>query len=73
MWIPWVVDDPLRNLGRATMLQIDRTFSLHKLDAGHVRLMTIAHTFNYRVAVLCDGRPSLVKSERAEKWSQNIQ
>ena len=26
---------------------------MHKLDAGPVRLMTIAHAFNYRMAVLC--------------------
>ena len=30
-------------------------FSLHKLDAGPIWLMTIAHAFNYRMAVLCDG------------------
>ena len=39
-----------------TELQIDEEcvshpFSLHKLDAGPVRLMTIAHAFNYRTAV----------------------
>ena len=41
----------------ATALRIDdacalHQFSVHKLDAGPVRLMTIAHVFNYRMAVL---------------------
>ena len=27
-------------------------FFAHKLDSGPIRLMTIAHAFNYRVAVL---------------------
>ena len=30
-------------------------FYIHKMDSGPVRLMTIAHAFNYRVAVLRDG------------------
>ena len=30
-------------------------FHVHKMDSGPVRLMTIAHAFNYRVAVLRDG------------------
>ena len=42
----------------ATALRFDdacalHPFSVHKLDAGPVRLMTIAHAFNYRMAVLC--------------------
>ena len=38
-------------------------FYVHKMDSGPVRLMTIAHAFNYRVAVLRDG----VKSARSRK------
>ena len=30
-------------------------FYIHKMDSGPVRLMTIAHAFNYRIAVLRDG------------------
>ena len=30
-------------------------FYIHKMDSGPVRLMTIAHAFNYRVTVLRDG------------------
>ena len=30
-------------------------FHVHKMDSGPVRLMTIAHAFNYRLAVLRDG------------------
>ena len=30
-------------------------FFVHKLDSGPIQLMTIAHAFNYRVAVLRDG------------------
>ena len=44
----------------ASILRIDGScvlhpFTLHKLDAGPFRLMTIAHAFNYRMAVLRDG------------------
>ena len=42
-------------------------FSLHKLDAGPVRLMTIAHAFNYRMAVLRDGVKSAVQVGRSRK------
>ena len=35
-------------------------FYIHKMDSGPVRLMTIAHAFNYRVAVLRDGVRSAV-------------
>ena len=52
----------------ATMLRIDGAlFSLHKLDAGPVRLMPIAHAFNYRVAVLRDGVKSAVRVGRSRK------
>ena len=42
-------------------------FYIHKMDSGPVRLMTIAHAFNYRVAVLRDGVWSAVRVERSLK------
>ena len=42
-------------------------FSPHKSDAGPVRLMTIAHAFNYRMAVLRDGVKSAVRVGRSRK------
>ena len=36
-------------------------FFAHKLDAGPIWLMTIAHAFNYRVAVLSDGVKSAIQ------------
>ena len=45
-------------------------FYNHKLDSGPVRLMTIAHAFNYRVAVMRDGVRSAIcigRSRKAEK------
>ena len=56
----------------ATVLRIDGScvlhpFSLHKLDAGPIRLMTIAHAFNYRVGVLRDGVKSAVRVGRSRK------
>ena len=55
-----------------TALRIDgacilHAFSVHKLDAGPVRLMTIAHAFNYRMAVLRDGVKSSVRVGRSRK------
>ena len=59
-------------------------FMLHKLDAGPIRLMTIAHAFNYRMAVLRDGVRSPVRighSRKAEgrfltdmdiSWGQHV-
>ena len=44
-------------------------FLTHRLDAGPIRLTTIAHAFNYRVAVLRDGVRSVTcvgRSRRAE-------
>ena len=44
-------------------------FCIHRLDAGPIRLTTIAHAFNYRVAVLRDGVRSATRvghSHRAE-------
>ena len=48
------------------MLRIDGScilhpFSLHKLDVEPIRLMTIAHAFNYRMAVLRDGVKSALR------------
>ena len=56
----------------AAALRIDDTsalhpFSVHKSDAGPVRLMTIAHVFNYRMAVLRDGVKSAVRVGRSRK------
>ena len=42
-------------------------FHVHKLDSGPVRLMTIAHAFNYRVAVLRDGVRSALRVGRSRK------
>ena len=38
-----------------------------QMDSGPVRLMTIAHAFNYRVAVLQDGVRSAVRVGRSRK------
>ena len=40
---------------------------VHTLDAGHVRLVTIAHAFNYRMAVLRDGVRSAIRVGRSRK------
>ena len=63
---------PAGTLFVATALRIDgacvlHPFSLHKLDAGPVRLTTIAHAFNYRMAVLRDGVKSAVRVGRSRK------
>ena len=42
-------------------------FYIHKMDSGPVRLMTIAHAFNYCVAVLRDGVRSAVRVGRSRK------
>ena len=42
-------------------------FYIHKMDSGPVRLMTIAHAFNYRVAVLRDGVRTAVRVGRSRK------
>ena len=42
-------------------------FYVHKMDSGPVRLMTIAHAFNYRMAVLRDGVQSAVRVGRSRK------
>ena len=56
----------------ATAIRIDDTSALHpfyphKSDAGPVRLMTIAHAFNYRMAILRDGVKSAVRVGRSRK------
>ena len=56
----------------STALRIDDTsalhpFSLHKSDARPIWLMTIAHAFNYRMAVLRDGVKSAVRVGRSRK------
>ena len=42
-------------------------FSKHRLDAGPIRLTTIAHAFNYRVAVLRDGVKSAARVGRSHR------
>ena len=42
-------------------------FFVHKMNSGPVRLMTIAHAFNYRMAVLRDGVWSAVRVGRSRK------
>ena len=42
-------------------------FFTHRLDAGPIRLVTIAHSFNYRVAVLRDGVNSADQVGRSRK------
>ena len=60
----------------STVIRVDvscalHPLSVHKLDAGPIRLVTIAHVFNYRVAVLRDGVKSAIRvgrSRKAEGW-----
>ena len=68
---------PADNPFAATALRIDdacalHPFSVHKLDAGPVRLMTIAHAFNYRMAVLRDGVKSAVRFGRSRKMEERF-
>ena len=56
----------------AYILRIDGScvlhpFKLHKLDADPIRLMTITHAFNYRMAVLRDGVKSAAWVGRSRK------
>ena len=46
-------------------MKINVICTVHKIDSGLVRLMTIAHAFNYRVAVLRDGVRSAVQVGRS--------
>ena len=55
-----------------SVLRLDVSCDLHlffvpKLDSGPIRLMTIAHAFNYRVAVLKDGVKSASHVGRSRK------
>ena len=55
------------------VLLVDTTNSLlplfvHRLDVGPLRLTSIAHAFNYCVAVLCDGVKSAARVGRSRKW-----
>ena len=61
----------------ASILRIDGScvlhpFTQHKLDAGPIRLMTIAHAFNYRMAVLRDGVRSAVRVGRSQKGESSF-
>ena len=47
-------------------------FSTHQLDAGPIRLTTIAHAFNYRVAVLRDGVKSAARVGRSRRVEGRI-
>ena len=55
---------------KSTSVELDSScvihpFHVHKMDSGPVRLMTIAHAFNYRVAVLRDGVKSALRVGRS--------
>ena len=73
----------------STVIRVDvscvlHPFSVHKLDAGPIRFVTIAHAFNYRMAVLRDGVKSAIRvrcSRKAEgrfltdtdlSWGQQV-
>ena len=63
---------PPASLFATTAIRMDDTSILHpffpqKSDAGPVRLMTIAHAFNYMMAVLRNGVKSAVRVARAWK------
>ena len=47
-------------------------FFTHRLDAGPIRLATIAHALNYRVAVLRDGVRSAVRVGRSRRAEGRI-
>ena len=60
-----------------TVLRVDvscdlHPFFVHKLDAGPIWLATIAHAFNYRVAVLRDGVKSAIRVGRSRKVEGQI-
>ena len=55
-----------------SVLRVDVLCALHpfygdKLDSRPIRLMTIAHAFNYHVAVLRDGVRSAIRFGRSRK------
>ena len=60
-----------------TILLVDVSCNLHplfthKLDAGPIQLATIAHAFNYQVAVLRDGVKSATLVGRSRKAEGRI-
>ena len=60
-----------------TVLRVDvscdlHPFFVHKLDAGSIWLATLAHAFNYRVAVLRDGVKSALRVGRSRKVEGQI-
>ena len=59
------------------VLLVDATISLHpffmhRLDVGPIRLTTIVHAFNYRVAVLRDGVKSAARVGRSRRAAERI-
>ena len=79
--VPVPVEPPALRIDSSCVLH---PFYVHKLDSGPVRLMTIAHAFNYRVAALRDGVRSAIRigwSRKAEtcfmtevniSWGQQV-
>ena len=60
-----------------TVIRVDvscdlHPFFVHKLDAGPIWLVTIAHAFNYRVAVLRDGVKSAIWVEHSRNAHTRI-
>ena len=47
-------------------------FFVHRLDVGPIRLTSIAHAFNYRVAVLRDGVKSASRVGRSQRVAGQI-
>ena len=60
MWILHKMSNQCHETGEVYIL-------VHLQRAGPIRLMTIAHTFNYRMAVLRNGVKSTVRVARAHK------
>ena len=56
------------------VLLVDATISLHPffMDVGPIRLTTIAHAFNYLVAVLRDGVKSAARVGRSRRAAERI-
>ena len=48
-------------------------FLTHRLDSGPIRLATIAHAFNYRVAVLRDGVRSAARVGRSRRTGRILE
>ena len=47
-------------------------FSHHRLDVGPIRLTSIAHAFNYRIAVLRDGVKLAARVDRSRRAARQI-